>query len=247
MNKIFSFTGRPILKSVLLSTLFLFVISIGGAVSMMTGIDSRITLLIAYVFMAGGLILFINRNNAWNDVGFKSVKNIVNSTSYRYIPLFIMAILPLVAGLSTDLNWIDFGFVIIFMALVAFVEETIFRGIVIKLLKAKGNLVAILGSSLLFSFLHAINALNGKDVGQTIFQIAFALLIGVILAILMIQTHNLTPLIMYHFLNNTVSSISRSDIDIIFSTIISLVVFIIGIIYLLWLIYSKQYIKESVS
>ena len=240
MNKLFSWAGRPVLNSILVTILFLIVVGAGGAVSMMTGLDSRITLLIAYLLMAVGLGWVIFRKKRWIDFGFPSGRAAEKAKVYRYIPLFLMALLPLVVGLSTDLKWTDIGFVVGFMAVVAFVEETIFRGIVLKLLQTKGNLVAILGSSLLFSGSHALNALAGKDWMQTSFQIAFALLAGVILATLMIQTNNILPLILYHFVNNTVSSITRSDIEASLSLTISVAVLAIGIVDAIWLSMPKR-------
>lgn len=93
------------------------------------------------------------------------------------------------------------------MAIVAFTEEIMFRGVVFRLLQRKSNLTAVLGSCLLFSVPHMLNLLNGKDLIQTITQVIFALLIGLISAILIVKTQNILPLIMFHFINNTVNSI----------------------------------------
>jgi membrane protease YdiL (CAAX protease family) len=240
MTKSHDKQGHQIFKSILVTILFLIVVSAGGAVSMMTGLDSRITMLIAYLLTAGGLIGYVWRKKRWADYGFPTGRGIHKTNILVYSPLFVMALLPLIVGLSSELKWTDLGYVLGFMAIVAFVEETIFRGIVLKLLQAKGNLVAVLGSSFLFSILHALNALTGKEWGQTLFQIGFALLIGVILAILMIRTHDILPLILYHFVNNTVASISRADFEPSLSLLISAIVFVIGAIYAVSLIVSKK-------
>jgi len=232
----FSLSDRhPVFKSFLVTILFLLVISIGGAISSITGVDSKITLFIAYCIVAVILVMLINGKKCWNYYGFR-VKNAKDMRSiYIYIPLFFIALLPLIVGFSTDLKLEDIIYIISFMALVAFVEEIIFRGIILKLLQKKSNLFAILGSSLLFSIPHILNALNGKEMGQTILQILFALVIGIILAMLIVKTGNIIPLIIYHFLNNTISSVISSDIDSSFSLYLNLGIFVIGLIYMIYL------------
>jgi uncharacterized protein len=73
-----------------------------------------------------------------------------------------------------------------------------------------------------------------------LFQMTFALVMGMILATLMIQSNNILPLIMYHFLNNTISSITNSDIDPTVSLYVSVAVFAIGVTYLIVLSVSKR-------
>jgi membrane protease YdiL (CAAX protease family) len=84
----------------------------------------------------------------------------------------------------------------------------------------------------MFSVPHMLNILIGKDLIHTIIQVMFALLIGLISAMLIVKTSNIIPLIIYHFLNNTVNSIIRTSVDTNFSLYLNLIIFGFGLIYL---------------
>ncbi|RJX25727.1 MAG: CPBP family intramembrane metalloprotease [Acholeplasma sp.] len=244
MKQIFSFnSSHPILKSFIITLLFLLIVSIGGAISSIAGISSNITLFIAYFILSLTLAILINRKRNWGYYGFDFTSRKL-SEYFIYIPLFIMAVAPLVVGFSSTLTWIDVVYFIFFMAMVAFVEEMIFRGIILKLLQKKSHWIAILGSSLLFSVPHILNALNGKEISQTLFQISFALLLGIILAMLIVKTNRILPLIIYHLINNTLSSITSTNVDASTNLILNIVVLSIGLIYMIYLFFS---IKKVLS
>jgi membrane protease YdiL (CAAX protease family) len=121
------------------------------------------------------------------------------------------------------------------MAIVAFVEETMFRGVVLRMLQKKSDMHAIWGSCLLFSIPHLLNTLNGKGSVEAIIQTLFAFIVGLILAMLMIKIENIMPLIIYHFVNNTVSSITRSDVNATFELYFALGIFALSIVYVIYL------------
>lgn len=238
---------HPIIHSILVTILFLLVISIGGAISSMFGVDSKITLFIAYLLLSIFILIYIKNKNHWSDYGFSRLDSMDRKTLISYIPLFIIAMIPVIAGFSSTITFMDVIYIFLFMILVAFVEETVFRGIIIHLLHKKSLLVAIFGSSILFSIPHILNALNGKELGQTMFQIAFALVVGVLLALLIIRNKNIIPLILYHFINNTLSSLTNPNIDASLNLALNLVVFGISILYIIYLLLSllPKKIQES--
>ncbi|MBM6700690.1 CPBP family intramembrane metalloprotease, partial [Bifidobacterium pullorum subsp. saeculare] len=120
-----------------------------------------------------------------------------------YLPLLIILIVLCLQGFSSQpLETIIFyvGFAI----LIGFVEESIYRGIMIKILLPRGILPAILTSSILFSVTHMLNLLSGQSLGQTGLQLAYSFLIGIVLAQLFIKTGNILPLILFHSLHNLI-------------------------------------------
>jgi len=238
MEKLSFSEKHPVIQSLIVTLLFLLAVSVGGAVSSMAGVDSKITLFIAYLIVAVVLIVLVQKKKNWNYFGFRAFEFKEKKNVLIYIPLYLIALLPLIAGFEAGLSVGDVLYVVFFMAIVAFVEETVFRGFVLKLLQKKSVWFAIIGSSLLFSIPHILNALSGKEIGQTIFQITYALVIGVILAMLLIKTGNIIPLILYHFLNNTFSSLSSTTISDSFSLAISIAVFSIGFVYMIFLYVS---------
>ena len=235
MSKISFFDKYPIMSSVLATFLFLLVISVGGIVSGVTEISSDTTLIIAFSILAVILFTYINKMNRWSYYGFGSINKMDNATKRLFIPLFIFAFLPLIVGFSADLKLPEIIYIIVFMAIVSFAEETMFRGVILRLLQKKSNMHAIWGSSLLFSIPHILNTLNGKGSVEAIVQTLFAFFIGLVLAMLMIKTNNIFPLITYHFINNTVSSVTRSDVNPSFELYFTLIIFALSIVYAMYL------------
>ncbi|KAA2294230.1 CPBP family intramembrane metalloprotease, partial [Clostridioides difficile] len=82
------------------------------------------------------------------------------------------------------------AFFIFFTLLVAFVEETIYRGLIFKTLLRKSAVAAVVTSSILFSITHLLNALSGQHMTDTIMQLIYALLLGAALALLMLKNGN---------------------------------------------------------
>jgi membrane protease YdiL (CAAX protease family) len=244
MDKISLSDKHPIVSSIIATSLFLLVIFIGGAISAITGVSSKATLFIAFSIVAIILAIYANKKNYWHCYGFNSINKMDDKNKRLFIPLFIIALLPLIVGFSDNLKLEDILYIIGFMALVAFAEETMFRGVILRTLQKKSNMHAIWGSCLLFSIPHIINTLNGKDLFQTIIQILFAFVIGLISAMLIIKTNNIIPLIIYHFINNIVSSVTSSNVDTSFALYLTSTIFVIGLIYM---IYLHQLIKHNSS
>ena len=235
MNQIRFSDKHPITSSVIATFLFLFVITVSSVISGVTGISSKITLFIAFSVLALFLVLFTSMTKNWKRYGFNSVGKMDKASRSLFIPLFVIALLPLVVGFSNDLKAQDIIYIILFMAIVAFAEETMFRGVVFRTLQKKNNVYAIWGSCLLFSIPHLLNALNGINSVDAIVQTLYALVIGLILAMLMIQTNNIVLLIIFHFTNNTVSSITRSDVSASFELYFTSFILVIGVVYAIYL------------
>ncbi|MEA0563417.1 CPBP family intramembrane glutamic endopeptidase [Lysinibacillus irui] len=64
------------------------------------------------------------------------------------------------------------------LLIIAFIEETIFRGILLRMLLTKGVATAVWVSSILFGVTHALQLLGGQSLEDTIIQIIYALLVG---------------------------------------------------------------------
>ena len=78
----------------------------------------------------------------------------------------------------------------------AFLEEFVMRGMLLGVLKQKGNTFAVLCSALVFGFMHA----NAQ-------QIVFAFFVGIILGFLTVKVDSIWPAVAVHFLNNLISVI----------------------------------------
>lgn len=70
------------------------------------------------------------------------------------------------------------------LLIIAFIEETIFRGMMLRMLLTKGVATAVLVSSILFGVTHDLQLLGGQSLEDTILQIIYALLVGLVLSLL---------------------------------------------------------------
>lgn len=85
--------------------------------------------------------------------------------------------------------------------LVGFVEETTFRGILLRGELAYRNVfVAMITSAIGFSLLHSVNVLAGMPPAEMLGQLRDTLIVGLCLAPLALLTGNLLPLVTWHFL-----------------------------------------------
>lgn len=239
MIKTISFKEKyPIISSVVLTFFLILMTFIAGMVSAISSISSQVSFFAAFSFVGLVLLIDLKLTKKWHYYGFMPLSKIPMSHIKVFLPVFFLAIMPLVFGFSSDLSFNAVLYIIIYMGIVAFVEETIFRGIIFDLLKSKGKKYAIIGSSVLFAMAHLINILSGKLLIDIIFQFAFALLIGLILGLFVWKTNNIILPIGYHFLNNTISSFTRSTSALLSSRSLTLMMLIMGCLYASYLFYD---------
>lgn len=215
-------------------------------VSVIGKIDSRLTFFIGFFVMSLLLIIFISKNKKWSYYGVCSLSNIKMERKYIFIPLLVLAIMPLSAGISQELTLREIGYFFVYMILVAFVEEIVFRGIILRILSRKGIITAIFGSSIMFSVAHLMNTLQAKNLESTIIQTLYAFIIGVILAILVIKTNNIILPIIYHYINNVVSSINTNN-ETLLDLIITYLMFTLAIIYAVYLLNLIKQDNENIA
>jgi len=117
---------------------------------------------------------------------------------------------------------------------IAFVEEMVFRGFMLNLLLSKSYKVAVLLSSFLFAFTHSLNMLSGQSVANTIFQILFAFVIGLVLALLIVNGQSIGVTIVFHGLNNFLQFTSPVEANDSLLINYTLLLFLSGYALYLW-------------
>lgn len=126
-----------------------------------------------------------------------------------------------------------FGFVIA----VGFAEEFYFRGLILKILQQKGIKLSIILSSVLFSIGHLSNLLNGASFWNTILQLIFAFLFGLVAAEITILTKSIMIGVIWHIAHNFIALITQSG-----DTTKDLI--ILGVQCVILLIYNFYLIKK---
>lgn len=221
---------------------FILVLFIAGMISSIFSVESKLTFMLGFMVVAIVLIIYIINNKKWKEYGF--IPDKINKKELLYIlPLFIIAFMPLITGVDMSIEISIVFYTITYMVFVAFVEETIYRGIIFNALESKGNKFAIVLSAIFFGASHLLSISGGKDIVETSYQVIFAIIMGMVLALVILLTRNIYFCIAYHLINNVIVSISLTSVDN--DRFISYFIMIFAIVYMLLLI--KIYASKSRS
>lgn len=118
----------------------------------------------------------------------------------------------------------------------AFVEELLFRGMVLTNLLPYGRTTAIIGSAILFGVMH-----------QNAGQLLYATVAGLVLGYVYVKTRSIWCCILLHFVNNFYSvlqsvwweRLSPSTSDLVIG-ILELLIFALGILSFVWLLLREK-------
>lgn len=110
--------------------------------------------------LAIALVLYITAKKKWRHYFFIPI-NIGNI--FVYLPLIFVLCIILFGTKGLNFDSISDLLLMFFMQMfvVAFIEETVFRGILLRLLLSKGTFTAISLSSILFGVTHALQLIGG--------------------------------------------------------------------------------------
>lgn len=199
---------RPFLAVVIIELLLLLAVMAAGTYATIRKLDYTSPVLISFLPIALVLIVYFTWRRKWGAYGFRSLRSIPGKEWIYYLPLAVIVIVLATQGFQamTPQSVLYFLF---FTLLVGFVEETVYRGLILNILLKKGAATAVITSSVLFAITHAANALSGQSAADTAVQIVYSLLIGASLALLMVKHRNIIPLIVFHFLHNFIQFTSH--------------------------------------
>lgn len=154
------------------------------------------------------------RNFGWRNAGFGRIRW---SGMVWLLPSWV--VLALIAwNLSEVLTFedlINLGTEVLFLIvvtplLIAFGEEVLFRGILLRGAMTQLTLPpAMATSAVLFGAFHVVNGFGEQDVAGTSQQVLFAVLVGFYLAPIAVRIGNLWPLIIWHWLWNIAVFLSQ--------------------------------------
>lgn len=175
--------------------------------------------LVPFALMLYGYILFSKKTRtALNLFSTSSIKE----TLLYSLPLVTILIILYIG--NGGLNLGDYPNVILViithLLIIAFIEEIVFRGFMISILREKGILLAVTVSSFLFAITHSLQLLGGQDLLSTVIQISYAFATGLVLAFLIALGQPLLVTILFHGINNTFIVLASKDGDGIFTFVI---------------------------
>lgn len=187
----------------------------------------------------------------WAEVGFVRMK------SWRillpYLPVFLIVLLGKILEVTTlGIHMTDFKLILLGLIVYlagGFMEEAIFRGLVLRALLPGGLIKAALQSSLIFALVHFSNLIGGAKLNDTILQVIIAFLAGFTFIAPLAVTHNIWPLVFIHAFNNFGSYLvlggfsntaETSQDPTLGAALSSIAPWFLLAIYSAWLLYRKQ-------
>ncbi|MEK4478222.1 CPBP family intramembrane glutamic endopeptidase [Paenibacillus sp. FSL R5-0876] len=211
LAKTSSFSQKhPIWSVVIIEVLLLVAVTAAGAFATIKELAYTAPVLISFIPIALVLIIYFTVKRKWSTLGFRPLNTISSGNWIYYAPLVVVLITISFKGFR-EISASEVLFFIFFTLLVAFVEESIYRGLIFKTLLPKGAKTAVITSSILFSITHLLNALSSTDITQILLQLVYALLIGFALALLMLKNNNILPLISFHFIHNLIQFVGNDN------------------------------------
>lgn len=128
----------------------------------------------------------------------------------------LLVLLPLIKGFKA----VDVGTVVFLLVgylLVGFHEETIFRGVILRILRPKGVWFAVLISSLLFSLAHSTNLFLRFSGQPTLvgLQMIGTFTFGIGMAALRLRTNTLWPLMLLHAISDLFLALGQLPVPLI--------------------------------
>lgn len=166
--------------------------------------------LIAVVFCC----MIVWRYFGWRNVGFGAVRwSGLIWLLPSWIVLCVMGWSLIDVLTLDDVRGLGGGFLFLLIAtplLVAFGEEVLFRGILLRGAMARLTLPqAMAVSAVLFGAFHLVNGLSDQKLMGASQQVLFAVLVGFYLAPIAVRIGNLWPLIIWHWLWNIAVLLSQ--------------------------------------
>lgn len=180
------------------------VLGITGTLAYLAGVTGYAPLAFGFAPIALALTVVLSLRRAWRPLGFRAPRR----TRAARAAMVSVAALPISAAAVSTGFGVNAGAAAGFIALavlVGFVEETIFRGILLRAFRARGWVAATLITSTAFAVAHTVTAISpDADGGQVARTIAFAFLFGIVAALLTDTTGSIWPAIILHAAFDTV-------------------------------------------
>lgn len=180
------------------------------------------------------LAYYIIRYKGISKLGFRSAEKGAAKRMLYFSPLLLIALSPFAAGINFN-SGAALILANLFLTLgIGMAEEIFFRGIICGAWLGRGVGKAMMISSLLFGLSHILNIAGGAELGETVLQICFAQVYGMVFALIFAESASLLPCVLLHALHDFCAFISGEG-SAQFEIILGAVQFIVLLVYFLYL------------
>lgn len=192
---------KPLVHALIWIAIYIVAVNIGDSVGEQFGFPGVTSLVLLVLSIVLTAYLTVGRRLA--TYGVRSVQPGSLPRTLYYVPLFAIAFVQYVQGLTPGLDLQTVAFAVLLVTAVGFIEELLFRGFLLQALRARGALTrAIIISGITFGIGHIVNLLRGYSVTEQALQIVAAVLIGIALAYCVVLTGSILPGVAFHALFN---------------------------------------------
>jgi hypothetical protein len=174
-----------------------------GTVAYLAGLTGYTPLVMAFAPITVALAIILSVRHDWAALGFRTPRH-----RLPWSVLLLTAALPLIGIiLSSGVHVTPpavLGFAILAL-LVGFVEETLFRGVLLRAFASSGVVRSTAVTAVAFALAHTITAISpDADIAAVARTVVFALFFGIAAALLTTWTASLLPAVMLHAIFNFV-------------------------------------------
>lgn len=185
-------------------------INIGAAL----GIGEHEIVALPLLVLAVVMLVYFRRTGIGPEIGLGTPAAVSAPRMWFYLPLLVLVGFPLITGVRDDLTALAVAAIVVHYAASGFLEEVLFRGLLLRALLKEGRpLWAVVISSLTFGIGHVISVLIGQSGQDTVFQIINATVVGLLFTLVVLATGNLTAVIIAHILYNIIATLSHTGQD----------------------------------
>ncbi|MFF2885739.1 CPBP family intramembrane glutamic endopeptidase [Paenibacillus sp. NPDC057967] len=193
---------------------------------------------LGFIPLALFLLFFLIRKNRARTYYLTGISAIKGRQWLDYAPLLLILIVLLISnnGFAAAPASTFVYLLLTQLLLVGFVEETLFRGILMRVFAHKGIMYAVIISSVFFGITHALQALGGQSLEDTLLQIVYAFGIGFMLALLVAKHRAVLLTILFHGLHNFINMTGNEPSTHLYDYIVLAII----AVYCLWLLRSVR-------
>ncbi|MBB1510441.1 CPBP family intramembrane glutamic endopeptidase [Tessaracoccus sp. MC1756] len=202
---------RPVMFAVAWIGIYIVAVNIGDWLSGLVGVPDLATSVVL-VLLSLGLMVHLARNGWLRYYGVRRLRRDDFSGTLLYAPLVLIVVMQFMKGLRADLDVTAVLVIVVLMTCVGFLEELIFRGMLLRGIQRTSTLTrAIMISGVTFGIGHIVNLARGMNPLEQGIQIGFGVVLGIVLAMLFAVTGTIVPLIVFHALLNISGNVTASD------------------------------------
>lgn len=202
---------HPVWFSIIMLLLLVFIQSVGVAAATMMELPPTSFGVITELVLTLLLVVLVSRMKWWRAIGYRKATR--PSMLLLFLPALVLPIGNLTFGMAVSALPALLNFALL-AAASGFVEETVFRGLMLRAFLPRGRWQAVLISTAFFGFTHIINVFAGYEPLYAVIQVGYALAIGFGFGAMAVKGRLLWPLVIAHALGNFFAFINSGEIGL---------------------------------